>query len=265
MNSQVYKPSCVKISKIRLINSDICYKHIPIQFCINNVWKTGFLTKDRIIVSFSVKINCNDVLRIINVPSIGKSIMNSHGISNIWDTKNVNFEKINFFNDISYKNYTHVEGLVNGIDLIGQIHNLSVITENGNEWMVIQDDNSKEENLGYVLASIKDWFLNISGSILKWGLIGITIVVLVYILYKLFIIWIKNCFTKRRKRSNLPVRFRKLDGNTSETIELENSSPLSVPAVSNSSSEVLNEENLELGKVSLINKSSLSINTMSAV
>ena len=47
------------------------------------------------------------------------------------DTKNVNFEKFYFFNDISYKNYTHVEGLVNGIDLIGQIHNISVITENG--------------------------------------------------------------------------------------------------------------------------------------
>ena len=192
--------------------------------------------------------------------------MNSHGISNIWDTKNVNFEKLNFFNDISYKNYTHVAGLVNGIDLIGQFHNISVIVENGNEWMVIQDNNSKEESLGYVLASIKDWFLNISGSILKWGLIGLTSVGMVYISYKLFILWIKSCLAKRRKRSDLPVRFKKIDGDTSEIIELKCSVPLSTELdASKISPKVEKEEILEMGKVSLINKSSLSINTMSAV
>jgi hypothetical protein len=44
MNSQVYKPSCEKISKIRLITTDICYKHIPIQFSMDTVWKTGLAT-----------------------------------------------------------------------------------------------------------------------------------------------------------------------------------------------------------------------------
>ena len=48
-------------------------------------------------------------------------------------------------------------------------------------------------------------------------------------------------------------------------MELEISSPLPVLAAGKTSSKVDKEENLEMGKVSLLNKSSLSINTMSAV
>ena len=79
-------------------------------------------------------------------------------------------------------------------------------------------------------------------------------------------IWIKNCLAKRRKRSDLPVRFKKIDGDTSEIIELKCSVPLSTELdASKISPKVEKEEILEMGKVSLINKSSLSINTMSAV
>ncbi len=46
LGSQIYKPRCVKISKIKLVKSDNCYKYIPIQFYLNSYWKNGFLTND---------------------------------------------------------------------------------------------------------------------------------------------------------------------------------------------------------------------------
>ena len=42
LGSQIYKPRCLKISKIKLVRSDNCYKYIPIQFYLNSYWKNGF-------------------------------------------------------------------------------------------------------------------------------------------------------------------------------------------------------------------------------
>ena len=79
-----------------MVRSDNCYKYIPIQFYLNSYWKNGFLTNDRIITGFSEKITCTDLPKIINVPSLNKTIMCSHGISTLWETKNVLFDKLDF-------------------------------------------------------------------------------------------------------------------------------------------------------------------------
>ncbi len=48
-NGQVYKPKCVKIDKIILVDSELCYKDIPIKFYVSGFWKNGYLTNDKII------------------------------------------------------------------------------------------------------------------------------------------------------------------------------------------------------------------------
>ena len=57
-------------------------------------------------------------------------------IVDIVDSKDVKYESFNFYDDISYKNYSHIDSLVNGVDIIGQMHNLTVVNENGNQWLI---------------------------------------------------------------------------------------------------------------------------------
>jgi hypothetical protein len=126
--------------------------------------------------------------------------MCSHGISTLWETKNVLFDKLDLYDDVFFKNYSHTL-------IIGQIHNISVITENGNQWMVISDDNLKQGNLGYVFPTIKDWFLRFSWSFLEWVLIALIIAILCFIPYKVFLIGLKNYFAKRGAKSTKSVRY----------------------------------------------------------
>ncbi len=44
------------------------------------------------------------------------------------------------------------------VDIIGHIHNISIINENGNQWLVISDETSKKEGFGYIFTMIKEWF-----------------------------------------------------------------------------------------------------------
>ncbi len=66
------------------------------------------------------------------------------GISRL--TKNINFiyESFDFYNDIKYKNHTHIDGLVNGVDIIGQIHNIPYIND------IFFAINNREKNLLFV-------------------------------------------------------------------------------------------------------------------
>ena len=265
LGSQIYKPRCLKISKIKLVRSDNCYKYIPIQFYLNSYWKNGFLTNDRIITGFSEKITCTDLPKIINVPSLNKTIMCSHGISTLWETKNVLFDKLDFYDDVSFKNYSHVNTLVNGIDIIGQIHNLSVITENGNQWMVISDENSKQGNLGYVFSTIKDWFLRFSWSFLKWLLIALVIAIFCFIGYKVFLLGLKNYCAKRGNKSTKSVRYTVGDLKNTESINLNSPSiPFSNLRNGKQFKPILKPEPVNFDR-SFLTKSNLSINTMSAV
>jgi hypothetical protein len=97
------------------------------------LWKNRFLTNDRIIRAVSSLIPC------INIPLYNQTISYYEGISRLTNNINVIYESFDFYDDIKYKNYTHLDGLVNGVDIIGQIHNISIINENGNQWMVISD------------------------------------------------------------------------------------------------------------------------------
>jgi hypothetical protein len=195
---QIYQPKCVKIDTIRVTKMVKCFKDIPIQFYLNKYIENGFLTKDRIIKAHSDLSICSNVPLFVKIPRVNKTLISFHGESNLWDTKDVTFAKFDFYDQITYKNYSHIDGLVNGVDIIGQMHNLSVVTENGNQWLVIADENSKKEGFGYIFNRIWEWVIDWSWYILKRIFFLLLMLIIGYFLVKIFFIVLKNCLKRRR-------------------------------------------------------------------
>jgi hypothetical protein len=82
-NGQVCKPKCVKIDKIILVDSELCYKDIPIKFYVSGFWKNGFLTNDRNIRAVSSLIPCSNLPQFINIPLYNQTISYYQGISRL--------------------------------------------------------------------------------------------------------------------------------------------------------------------------------------
>jgi membrane protein implicated in regulation of membrane protease activity len=96
---------------------------------------------------------------------------------------------------------------VNGVDIIGQIHNISIINENGNQWMVISDKNSKQEGFGYIFKRIKDWLGDWVWFLIKRVIWVLLAILFLYVSVKLLIIWCK--YRSKRKNKSLVVEYRK--------------------------------------------------------
>ena len=126
--------------------------------------------------------------------------MTYHGEGTFWDTDKVVYEKFDFYDDITYKNYTHVDGLVNGVDIIGQIHNISIINENGNQWLVISDETSKKEGFGFIFNRIKEWFKDWTWFFVKWVLKVLLCLGLFGILARSLVVLVKYLLNKRKNK-----------------------------------------------------------------
>ena len=113
------------------------------------------------------------------------------------NSEKVKFEKFDFFDQFSYKNFSHVDSLVNGLDIIGQMHNLSISIENGGEWMVIPND-SHEEGFRYVFSKIVDWMKESSWFLVKIVIAVLLGLLLLFILGKLLLLFVKNRLTSHR-------------------------------------------------------------------
>ena len=117
-----FYPKCVKIANINLITLKECYEDIPLTFILNNKLEKGFLTKDRVIRLHSKPITCTNFPIYVPLLSLNKTINQK---IELVDSKNVKFDKFDYYDHALYKNLSHLDSLLNGVDILGQIHNLT--------------------------------------------------------------------------------------------------------------------------------------------
>ena len=86
------------------------------------------------------------------------------------------------------------------------MHNLSVVTENGNQWLVIADENSKKEGFGYIFNRIWNWVIDWAWYVIKRIIFLIVLIIVGYFLVKIFFIVLKNCLKKRRNNQLTSLR-----------------------------------------------------------
>jgi hypothetical protein len=64
------------------------------------------------------------------------------------------------------------------------MHNLTVVNENGNQWLVIADENSSQEGSSYILKNIKDWLENYLSIIGFWLIVAIVLIIIIVLSFK---------------------------------------------------------------------------------
>ena len=130
---QIFLPRCTKIKEVNLVSMEKCFEDIPISFFLGNSLKNGYLTQDRVIRAHSRGSFCSNLPIYIKLPFLGKTIVVLNNKSEFTNTKKVKFDKLDFYDHSSFKNLTHMDSLINGLDIIGKMHNLSISNENGGE------------------------------------------------------------------------------------------------------------------------------------
>ena len=223
-NNMIFVPECVKIPNITLVVLNGCYGDLPISFNLRGKDCKGFLSTERVIRLGSSQKLCDNIPKYIPLPYLGKTIVYGYQKLELIESEKIKFHKFDFFDNSFNKNLSHQNVLVNGFDLIGQIHNLTYVSDNGESFLVIPGDNSNSKNIGYnfsVIANyIKDWFWYFLKIILGLA----TLIVLGIILYKIFP-WIfkfwKTRLHSRRSEYAQPRPSNRPQGIYTEVIELK--------------------------------------------
>jgi hypothetical protein len=74
------------------------------------------------------------------------------------NTINVKFKQFDFYDIKLDKNLSHLELVTKGLDLIGQIHNLTYNNVNGEEWLILPNDEGSTSSIGNFLSFLsKTW------------------------------------------------------------------------------------------------------------
>ena len=224
--NQIFLPKCVKIASINLISLKECYEDIPMTFILNNKLEKGFLTKERVIRLHSKPITCPNFPKYVPLPYLNKTIVSFNQRIELIDTKNLKFEKFDYYDHSLYKNLSHLDSIVNGVDVLGQIHNLSYVTENGGQWLIIPGDDSNKTNVGFnfrnFLLSLANW-LWFTVKLIFWILLALATLFVIYLLIKFSI----KIYLARRKKSNGINNPRIYIPSPNEEVNLErNSSPI---------------------------------------
>ena len=190
--NQIFLPRCIKVKSINIVSSKKCYRDVPITFQLGDYTENAFLSQDRIIRAHSAEIPCQKFPRYITLPFLEKTIVLFNQQVDIVDTQKINFEKFDFYDHFQYKNLTHIDGLLRGVNILGQIHNLSLTNEVGGEWLVIHDENSSEDKIYASLKNVWENFNRVIGKIFKWIICVLILVIGVYVMIKVIMCLCKS-------------------------------------------------------------------------
>ena len=157
-HGQVFHPKCKKIDKIILKNVTNCYDDVPILFQHSNEWIPAYLTADSVIRLVSKQRQCNDVIKYIRL--FNTSIQVALSGNKVWlvDSKNIEFDKIKFFNNVAFRNLSHMSIITAGVDIIGKMQNLSFNTEIDGIWLTQDTGESSSKSMFSGIENILDSF-----------------------------------------------------------------------------------------------------------
>jgi hypothetical protein len=218
-NGQIYAPTCSKISNITVASLAACYEDIPAYFRFKEKNYRGFLTRDRVLRISSTPVECSKFPKYIPLPFLNKTIVSYDKTIELIDTFKLNFKKFNFFDTKFHIDLSHTDTIIQGFDILSQLHNLSYITENGEGWMVIPGKDSINDsagNLKNLTNYIKNYFWHIFAFVL--GTIVLSAVIFVFIKISL---WCIRFYLKRRSNRPIP----RSTGIYSDIIQMRNLSP----------------------------------------
>ena len=157
-HGQVFHPKCKPVEQIKLVNTTICYEDVPIMFYQGNTWSTGFLTSDSVIRTYSKPRVCDDTVKFIRLANSTQHIALSRNKVKLVEAKNINYDKIKFFNNMAFRNLSHMSVITAGIDIISKMQNLTMVNEIDGTWLTLDHEESTSKTFFAGLDGILDSF-----------------------------------------------------------------------------------------------------------
>ena len=194
---QIYKPSCQIIETIMLYEKSLkCYEDIPIEFNYTTpdgrITKkiNGFLTMNGIIKNIGKEITCTEETTYMKLDNSNISLRKFNNLYKKFN--NLNYQHLN----VHFKKYEtildHNELLVNGVDYLNQIAEVTKVVEINGLYNVIEPILPMDDIKHFSLA-------NLVGNIIIYASVILLVLFTIYIVYKLIICII--CLQKRSKKN----------------------------------------------------------------
>jgi hypothetical protein len=175
---QIFVPNCIQISKIEIIEkTERCYEDFPALIKINNQSIAVFLTNDLILKHTGTLRSCENNKHNLHLPRL-KRILSKNGHNTFLEDESkfihlrFNLQETN----LTQINFKHDETIINSINLIKQIANVTTIFEPMGAWHILNDIRSEQ-------LLQKDQINNNSTSIFTNIIIFVGICYVLYVMY----------------------------------------------------------------------------------
>ena len=181
---RIFVPKCIKINEINIIEeTKYCYKDIAIQIYQDNTTINAFLTQDKILRATSKKQTCRNNYQNIHLKDSNQLIVKQGNKITIEEDDKYTLIRFNLqANNISKINYEHDQVIINGVDVIGNVANLTQVTENELNFHVHDDDNTETksdvisiiESIGKTIDSVGVYVMHKIATGISLGLVVTT-------------------------------------------------------------------------------------------
>ena len=212
--SRVFVPSCVLINEIDVIEkTDKCYKDIAVRVKINNETINAYLTTDKIIKTTSKVVACVNNDHIIHLKATHRIIIRRGNSISIEKDDKFTHLKLNILHaNITKMNYRHDEIIINSIDIIKQVANISKQIEPQGDYHILDSFESQTTNI------LSDLHINLNEKInkLKYIVSALVSTVATFIIGIMVIVCIcKARYRRELREEEIALRtMQKLNGGT---------------------------------------------------
>ena len=162
---RIFIPQCVEIKEIDVIEeTKKCYKDFPVIFQNNNNTIHGFITQEKILKTTSKIIPCKNNFQNIHLKNTKRVLIKKENKTSIVEDSIYKHIYINLQNlNISKINFVHDEQIINSINIIKKVANISVINEDMGNFHVVDTKDSNNIN------EIEDLIMNIKNEASKFS------------------------------------------------------------------------------------------------
>lgn len=178
----VYIPKCQMVEEIEIItNTTNCFEDIPIRFTINNRTFPGFITTEGIVKLTSKLISCDiPIEQIIMLKNGEQVIKRKNNQVELINKKSIILQRLDLVdNNISTINFQHFKGILDTVDILKQVEEMTMIKEAEQNFYVAATGDS--ESSSQWLDNLNSWFKRAKDKLILAAIIMIAIIVIILI------------------------------------------------------------------------------------
>ena len=203
----IFIPQCTQIYDIEVIEeTTFCYKDFPVQIIHNNRTTNAFLTKEKVIKLTSKQVTCTNHKDTLYLRSTNRILTKDQNKIKIEpDNKYMHIQFNLQQHNITEINFVHDKHILNSVDLISQLANLTAVEEKQGAFHITTDQYSESETkFKNVITTTYATTRNMIWEFIwKGGLSTITTILVISMLIWIICPMIRQCLLQARIPSKI--------------------------------------------------------------